>query len=55
MPVKEIIMKLAVHNLHHEYLHVHFSKRTRELLFAATCTLIPYAVAAIAVFVYHGQ
>lgn len=48
-------MKLALHTQVPAQPRLHLSPRAREVLFALTCTLIPYAVAAIALFAYHGQ
>lgn len=48
-------MKHTLHAPHFDPLHFDLSETTREHLFALTCVLIPYAIAAIAVFAYHGQ
>ncbi|MET7013418.1 hypothetical protein [Uliginosibacterium flavum] len=48
-------MKLALHTRIPAQPRLQLSTQTRNVLFALICTLIPYAVAAIAVFAYHGQ
>ena len=48
-------MKLVLHTQIPAQSRLQLSAKAREVLFALTCTLIPYAVAAIAVFAYHGQ
>lgn len=48
-------MKLAVHTQIPAQPRLQFSTQIHELLLALVCTLIPYLVAAIAVFAYHGQ
>ncbi len=48
-------MKLA-HPLHLPHaLHFELSERSRQILFAIVCTLLPYVVAAIGVFAFHEQ
>lgn len=47
----------ALHLAHHEPLHVHlhFSEPARKALLVALSVLAPYLIAAIGVFIYHGQ
>lgn len=44
---------LALH--HHEPVHFHLSETLRRGLIVTLSVVLPYAVAAIGVFIYHGQ
>ena len=48
-------MKLALPSTHRAPFRIPLTERGREILLALVLTLIPYAVAAIGVFAYHGQ
>jgi len=48
-------MKLAMHSQQFDPIRIHLSCKFKEVLLAITLTLIPYAVAAIAVFAHHRQ
>ena len=40
---------------HHEPLHLHLSASARRALLIALSVAAPYLIAAIGVFIYHGQ
>jgi hypothetical protein len=40
---------------HREPLHLHLSAPTRRALLIALSVIAPYLIAAIGVFIYHGQ
>lgn len=45
----------TLHLTHHEPLHLHLSAPARKALLIALSVLTPYLIAAIGVFIYHGQ
>jgi hypothetical protein len=49
------IMKATLTASHHHTHSIHLSENTRKILLGVLYVLVPYVIAALGVFIYHGQ